>query len=591
MVGGVSETHQVKRTRLEEVSIRGLGVIENATVEFKPGLNVITGETGAGKTMVLTALSLVLGGKTDSDLIRKGSERLVVSGRFALSDPIQPSLKNLIEDNEIEPEEGELLLTRTLNSDGKSRASICGLNTTASILSQFGSELIEIHGQHGTLQLSKPQKQRELLDRFGGREIESLLHAYQELLEAFDASSKRVENLKRALLDRNKEVAELQELLGETKKLKPGLGELSSIDTEIKKLESVEEIRLALNTLLNAIDGEEQGANTSLGIARRTIQSVRDKDQVLDEAAVVIEEGYFALAELSSRLHAYLEDLAADPMRLEELLNRRAALRTYAKRFGEGANLEESLVVALERAEAASNRMKDLSGGEGRVDELEREQRATYLKLLDASGRLTDLRRQQAEKLEKEVTRELRDLAMPKAQFRCEVRESLKLEANGVMFDSSKFGRFGNDEVVMRFTAHNEGELLPISKAASGGELSRLMLALEVVVAETSPMGTYLFDEIDSGIGGKAALEVGRRLKQLAEKAQIIVVTHLAQVAIWGNNHLRVLKDSHGSITESSVTNVEGGERESEIARMLSGLEGSEHAQEHARELLDLVKS
>ncbi|MFM1788736.1 MAG: hypothetical protein RLZZ12_85 [Actinomycetota bacterium] len=591
MVGGVSETHQVKRTRLEEVSIKGLGVIENATVEFKPGLNVITGETGAGKTMVLTALSLVLGGKTDSDLIRKGSERLVVSGRFALSDPIQRSLKNLIEDNEIEPEESELLLTRILNSDGKSRASICGLNTTASILSQFGSELIEIHGQHGTLQLSKPQKQREMLDRFGGRDIELLLHEYQERLEAFDASSKRVENLKRALLDRDKEVAELQELLGETKKLKPEIGELSLIDTEIKKLESVEEIRLALNTLLSAVDGEEHGANTTLGIARRTIQSVRDKDQVLDEAAVVIEEGYFALAELSSRLNAYLEDLAADPMRLEELFNRRAALRTYAKRFGEGANLEEALGIALERAEAASNRMKDLTGGEGRVDELEREQRANYHKLLDATGRLTDLRQQRAKKLDEEVTRELRDLAMPKAQFGCEVRESLKLEANGVMFDSSKFGRFGNDEVVMRFAAHAEGELLPISKAASGGELSRLMLALEVVVAESSPMGTYLFDEIDSGIGGKAALEVGRRLKQLAEKAQIIVVTHLAQVAIWGNNHLRVLKDSNGSITESSVTNIEGGERESEIARMLSGLEGSEHAQEHARELLDLVKS
>lgn len=591
MVGGVSETHHLKRTRLEEVSIRGLGVIENATVEFKPGLNVITGETGAGKTMVLTALSLVLGGKTDSDLIRKGSERLVVSGRFALSDPIQPSLKSLIENNEIEPEEDELLLTRTLNSDGKSRASICGLNTTASILAQFGSALIEIHGQHGTLQLSKPQKQRELLDRFGGKNIELLLNEYQELLESFEANSNRVENLKRALLDRDKEVVVLQELLGETKKLKPEIGELSSIDTEIKRLESVEEIRLALNTLLSALDGEEQGARTSLGIARRTIQSVRDKDQVLDEVAVVIEEGYFALAEVSSRLHTYLEDLAADPMRLEDLLNRRAALRTYAKRFGEGANLEESLEVALKRAEAASNRMKDLSGGEGRVDELEKELRASYLKLLNVAGRLTHLRREQALKLDKEVTRELRALAMPKAHFRCEVREDLKLEANGEMLDSSKFGRFGNDEVLMRFTAHNEGELLPISKAASGGELSRLMLALEVVVAETSPMGTYLFDEIDSGIGGKAALEVGRRLKQLAEKSQIIVVTHLAQVAIWGNNHLRVLKDSDGSITESSVTNVEGGERESEIARMLSGLEGSEHAQEHARELLDLVKS
>ena len=191
--------------------------------------------------------------------------------------------------------------------------------------------------------------------------------------------------------------------------------------------------------------------------------------------------------------------------------------------------------------------------------------------------------------MDEEVTRELRELAMPKASFQCSVTEDEVLQSKGSLISPSKFTQYGLSDVEMLFSAHSGGELLPISKAASGGELSRLMLALEVVVAATSPRGTYLFDEIDSGIGGKAALEVGRRLKQLSQSSQIIVVTHLPQVAIWADNHLRVLKDSSGSITESSVSIIDRGERESEIARMLSGLEDSEHAQEHARELLDLV--
>jgi DNA repair protein RecN (Recombination protein N) len=271
-------------------------------------------------------------------------------------------------------------------------------------------------------------------------------------------------------------------------------------------------------------------------------------------------------------------------VRLEELISRRVGLKNFAKRYGVGSDLNESLDVAIERAEQAEERMLDLQGGEDRIASLRKDEQEILKQLITASTSLSKLRAQFAASLDSKVTKELQALAMPKAYFKCAVTPTENLLEEG------EFGAFGNDEIEMLFAAHAGGELLPISKAASGGELSRLMLALEVVVAETSPKGTYLFDEVDAGIGGKAALEVGKRLKKLAEFAQIIVVTHLPQVAIWADNHLRVFKDSTGSITESSISKVESTEREIEIARMLSGLEESEHAQEHARELLDLVK-
>ena len=595
MAGGVSETSREERTRLEEVSIKGLGVIDSASIEFAPGLNVITGETGAGKTMVLTALSLVLGGKTDADLIRKGSERLVVSGRFSLPGRTNPRIDALVTEHEVELDEGTLLLSRSVNADGKSRAMLCGVTTTASVLSTFASELIDIHGQHGTLQLAKSAKQRELLDRFGGPKIDEALKNYQDNLKKYDEISNRIADLKKALADKEREISSLQELLSEYSKLKPSVGDFQAIEMEIRKLESVEDIRIALVTALGALEGDEAegntiGANSSLGIARRALQSVRDKDRSIEVAAASIESALFEAVEGTSELRSFLENLEADPKRLEELLNRRAALRAFVKRFGEGSDLDAELDSVLKLAETAKARIQDLTGGESRIEELEIEQSEIFSRLIGAAKALTVIRRESAKRLDEEVTKELRELAMPKSSFNCSVTEVEVSQSKGSLTPPSKFTQYGLNEIEMLFSAHSGGELLPISKAASGGELSRLMLALEVVVAATSPRGTYLFDEIDSGIGGKTALEVGRRLKRLSQSAQIIVVTHLPQVAIWADNHLRVLKDSSGSITESSVSIIDREERESEIARMLSGLEDSEHAQEHARELLDLVK-
>lgn len=580
----MSEATNKSRSRLEEISIRSLGVIDSATIEFSPGLNVITGETGAGKTMVITALSLVLGGKADSDLIRRGSDRLSASGRFTLPKALPSSLEKIIQEQELEIEESEILLTRTVNQDGKSRAQLQGLPTTATILSNLANELIEIHGQHGTLQLSKPAKQREMLDAFGGSQTQEALEKYQEVLAAYNEIKNRIRELQKVAKDKDQELEELASLVSDSGKLKPKLGELTTVEIEINRLESVEEIRQSITGAAGALDGEENGSLALLNQVRRLIAIAGRKDPKIEALISRIDEAFYSLSDISSELSNYLDSLSADPMRLEELINRRVGLRNFAKRYGAGADLDESLGSAIERAGQAEERILDLKGGEDRIASLKREEKEILKQLIAASTSLSKLRAQCAVSLDSKVTKELQALAMPKASFNCAVTPAENL------LEETNFGAFGNDEIEMLFAAHAGGELLPISKAASGGELSRLMLALEVVVAETSPKGTYLFDEVDAGIGGKAALEVGKRLKKLAQFSQIIVVTHLPQVAIWADNHLRVFKDSTGSITESSISKVEAAERELEIARMLSGLEESEHAQEHARELLDLVK-
>lgn len=580
----MSEATNKSRSRLEEISIRSLGVIDSATIEFSPGLNVITGETGAGKTMVITALSLVLGGKADSDLIRRGSDRLSASGRFTLPKALPSSLEKIIQEQELEIEESEILLTRTVNQDGKSRAQLQGLPTTATILSNLANELIEIHGQHGTLQLSKPAKQREMLDAFGGSQTQEALEKYQEVLAAYNEIKNRIRELQKVAKDKDQELEELASLVSDSGKLKPKLGELTTVEIEINRLESVEEIRQSITGAAGALDGEENGSLALLNQVRRLIAIAGRKDPKIEALISRIDEAFYSLSDISSELSNYLDSLSADPMRLEELINRRVGLRNFAKRYGAGADLDESLGSAIERAGQAEERILDLKGGEDRIASLKKEEKEILKQLIAASTSLSKLRAQCAVSLDSKVTKELQALAMPKASFNCAVTPAENL------LEETNFGAFGNDEIEMLFAAHAGGELLPISKAASGGELSRLMLALEVVVAETSPKGTYLFDEVDAGIGGKAALEVGKRLKKLAQFSQIIVVTHLPQVAIWADNHLRVFKDSTGSITESSISKVEAAERELEIARMLSGLEESEHAQEHARELLDLVK-
>ena len=572
------------RSRLNELTIRNLGVIEEAAIEFAPGLNVLTGETGAGKTMVVTALSLIAGGKTDSDLIRLGCERLSVAGTFSLPERPTTNLEGLLSEHDPEIEDNSIILTRTINIAGKSKASLSGAPTTSSTLATFANELIEIHGQHGALALTRSSRQRDLLDNFSGDRARDAISKYQVAYENFREIRRRLLDLNKSESSRFSKIQELEQLLKDAAKLQPKIGEFEDLERKIALSENVEELRINLGEVVSTLSAEEIGALVLIDRARKALNALSAKDERFLEQSKRADSAFFDLSDLANESATLLESFGEDLAPLDDLLTRKAALRNFAKKYGGDGDLGEQLPRALERAKAAKNEIADLSGGEERVAALKSELDDARKELLKAAKFLSDVRVEAAVRLTTAVNKEIAELAMPNARFACEV--SAQDNPKDEDFDAT-----GINEISMKFSAHQNGELLSISKAASGGELSRLMLAIEVVAAGNSPLGTYLFDEVDSGIGGKAALEVGKRLKKLALDSQVIVVTHLPQVAIWADCHLIVNKDSSGSISESSISIATGLARESEIARMLSGISDSEHAQEHARELLDLGKA
>lgn len=569
------------RSLLQEISIRGLGVIDHASVEFQPGLNVITGETGAGKTMLLTALSLILGGKADSDLVRSGQERASITGEFIIPDKIDSELFELLNSSAVDIEDGSLILTRNINKDGKSKAVAGGIPTTAAFLTEASSRLIEIHGQHANLVLAKANKQREMLDGYAGEVLADALISYREKLSKYLELSNQIKELNRSLKDKDRLIAKLQEIESEYKKLKPRDGELADLDVLISRLESVEDLRVGVTGALSALSDEDAGALNSLQHAKRYLYSLKGKDPELDKLHERVSDALFNLVDSEADLTRYLEGLSADPAALETALQRKSLLTQFAKKHGESSDRLIAYQEAIAAGEGAAKKIAELSGGDESVDKLRKECEALRIEVLSAARLLTEIRTTKAKEFSDLVEAELRELSMPKAR--------LQVLISSKSADSdSDLTPHGVDEVGFLFSAHGGTDLLPISKAASGGELSRLMLGIEVVIADTYPLGTYIFDEVDAGIGGKAALDVGRRLKKLAKQAQVIVVTHLPQVAIWADHHIVVEKNIEGAVTESTIRALTEEQRELEIARMLSGLQDSEHAQEHARELLNL---
>ena len=562
-----------ERTFLEEITIRSIGVIDQSTLEISKGLTVLTGETGAGKTMILTALNLILGGKADSALVRKGSERLVASGRFS----IPKSSEHLFED--VLVEDGELIVTRTVAADGKSKATTNGISATAGTLSIVGENLVEVHGQAANQNITKSSRQRELVDRFGQIDLAD----YQRALSSYQELKERISSLKKSIAQKDKELSELREFANAFKKLNPSVGEYAEIDLEIARLSSVEEFRLATAQATSAIEDEEAGSLTSIGVARRALESARSKDPQLDAIYQQLSESFFLLDDAQTALNSYQSKLEADPVRLDFLHARKAEINTLIKIFGGSGSHEQELAELTVRFKNSSDSIADLEGGDQRLQELEVELTANKKVLLKSAQSLSESRIKSAEQLSKLVTAEIQQLSMPHASFVAKV-ESADYSAP----KESDFTAHGCDEIAMFIQGHKDAPLVALAKGASGGEMSRVMLALEVVIATTHPIGTYVFDEVDAGVGGKAAIEVGKRLHQLAQHAQVIVVTHLPQVAAWADSHFVVTKNNDGTVSQSDVRNVSGEDRIEEIARMLAGLENSTSAREHATELLSL---
>ena len=566
------------RSYLEEISIRNLGIIDTSSLELSRGLNVLTGETGAGKTMILTALSLLLGAKSDSALVRHGSERLVTSATFS----IPSSLSAQIEDLGGIVEDGSLILTRSVSSDGKSKATASGATVNASTLGEITEPLIAIHGQSANTQIVKSVRQRELLDLFAGDDLQSVLAEYVEVFNTYNEMKAKLKALVTNASARDSQIADLELLAKQWASLKPTRNEFAAVDDEIRKLASVEDLRIAASGASSAIGEEESGVLTVLGQARKFLEAAKGKDQALDEIAGSVSESFYLIDDAHAALVSYLASLEADPSRLDYLQERKAALTAFVKKWGGAGSVDDEMAELAIRVKSAKEMIADLNGGQDRIAELESEIKVIKTKLLASAKKVSAARVSAGGKLSDEVSAEIAGLSMPHTRFYADV---LSPNYEGAMKESD-FTTTGCDEIVMSIQAHKDGPKVALGKGASGGEMSRIMLALEVVIAASAPVGTYIFDEVDAGVGGKAAIEVGRRLHALSQHAQVIVVTHLPQVAAWADRHFVVAKDSDGQIVQSGVSQLDEKSRVSEIARMLAGLDESVSAQEHAAELL-----
>ena len=569
------------RSYLEEISIRSIGVIDNATLEIARGLTVLTGETGAGKTMILSALNLIVGGKSDSSLVRIGSERLIASARFAVA----TELIQRFEDAGAIVEDGQIIITRSVSSDGKSKATTSGISVPVSVLSELSEHLVEVHAQAANLTIGKSSKQRELLDRFGGTPVKEALLDYRERLRNYQELKLRIAAFKKSLDAKDLALANLQEFTALMKKLALVSGEYGDIDAEMARLSSVEELRLASESAHAILNDEQAGVLTSLGNVRKALDTARSKDAALEAIYSAVSESFYLLADTNTTVASYVEALEADPARLDYLQTRRSDINSAIKRFGGVGTHAEEVDALVGRFATAAETIKDLEGGDEKLSALENELLLVKKTLLTSAKKLTQARSDSAKVLSESVTEEIHQLSMPHTSLTVDV-----LSPDYSAVKESEFTATGCDEIAMLLCAHKGAPLVPLSKGASGGEMSRVMLALEVVIAATHPVGTYVFDEVDAGVGGKAAIEVGRRLHALSQHAQVIVVTHLPQVAAWADSHFVVNKNNDGSVSQSDVREVNGDERLTEIARMLAGLEGSQSAKEHAAELLSLKR-
>lgn len=564
------------KSYLEEISIRSLGVIESSNIEFKTGLTVLTGETGAGKTMVLTALGLVLGSKSDADLVRAGAERAVITGKFS----IPKNLAHEISASGGEVDQDSVVITRTVSSEGKSRVLVGGAVSSVAAVAAFAPSLVEIHAQSSSSKLTKPTVARELLDRFAGVD----LIGYQKHYLQYQQIISRIQELTLQLSQADKEISLLTELADEFTKLSPKSGELLEIENQIGKLGSVEQLNQVLAQSLNLFEDEDISALNLLQQIRKSLDQIKGKDSALDKIIDQFTENLLNLQDIGGDLTSYLANLEADPARFAALQERKAALNSLLKRYGKGSDRDIAYEQLLIDGQGARDKIADLSGGSERITQLQKEADLQFVELKQAALALSKARKNGADKLSNLVTNEIKNLSMPNSQF---IIEQTMADADV----AKNYTLAGLDEISILFAAHTGASSLPLNKVASGGELSRVMLALEVVIAEAEPVGTYIFDEVDAGVGGKAAVEVGRRLAKLAKSAQVIVITHLAQVAVWADNHLVVKKSENGSVTQSDVIEMSVEARKVEIARMLSGQEDSQTAQEHATELLAIVRN
>ncbi len=580
---------------LEEVRITGLGVIEDAVLEFSSGFTVVTGETGAGKTMVVTGLGLMFGGRADPARVRPGADRATVEGRLRV-EADGPAAQQVLDAGGELDDGRTLIVSRSVSAEGRSRAYAGGRGVPVSLLIGLADDLVALHGQADQQQLLRAARQRQALDEFAGPALSAVMADYHRAYTRHREVRAELTELTTRARERAAEAEDLRRALDEIERAEPVAGEDTALLAEEERLGNADALHAAATTAHGALlgdpsDGSYQGSDavTLLGIARQALDGVAAHDPDLGSLAGRLSEVTYLASDIAADLASYVESLDSDPARLAAVQERRAELTRLIRAHGgavdpdapgtgaqpaDAAPAVPALASVLAWAQQAQHRLAELSADDDRIGTLGDEEARLAETVRDLGGKLTSLRKDAAERFSAAVTAELTALAMPHAKITVAV------------IAQDEFGPHGADEVEIRLAAHPGAPSLPLAKGASGGELSRVMLAIEVVFAGADPVPTFVFDEVDAGVGGKAAVEVGRRLARLARRAQVIVVTHLPQVAAFADTHLVVEKASDGSVISSGITRLDDEGRVRELSRMLAGLEDSEFGRAHAGELL-----
>jgi len=578
---------------LREIRIQNLGVIDDAVLELSAGLNVITGETGAGKTMVISGLGLLLGARADAGLVRTGAKRALVEGVVEIGPGHPASLRAIEAGGDAEE---NLILARSVSAEGRSRAHVGGRTAPVSVLGEIGELLVAVHGQADQWRLRQPEQHRVVLDRFAGESVSVPLERYASLYDELHDVDAQLRDLRGLARDRAREVDMLRTGLEEIEAVDPLAGEDLDLRAEDERLAHTDGLRASAGQAHAVLTGDQGGlysdaggadglssgdVTEQLGVARAALAPMTSHDPALADLDRRLQELSYLTADLGADLAGYLSDVDVDPARLAWVQNRRADLARLQRKYGDTAD------DVLAWAKDSSARLAELEGADDRAAGLQIRLEVLTADLTRCAEDLSAARQRAAVELGARVTTELSHLAMGKAVVRvCLGRRS---DPDGLLLEGEservRFSRHGVDDVEIVLAANPGAPARSVAKAASGGELSRVMLALEVVTG-CGDVPTFVFDEVDAGVGGKAALDVGARLAALAASAQVIVVTHLAQVAAYADRHLVVSKTDDGHITASGVVVVSGEERLRELARMMAGVEDSEVAVEHARELV-----
>jgi DNA repair protein RecN (Recombination protein N) len=559
---------------LEELRITDLGVIDDAVIEFGSGLNAVSGETGAGKTMVVSGLGLLLGARSDAGLVRAGSDRAAVEGIVRVGD--SPAMLTKLAELDADVEDGAVVVSRVVKADGRSRAYVGGRTVPVGVLAELMAGLVAVHGQAEQQRLRQTATHRKLLDKYAGDAVTGPLSAYTATYDEHCAVVAELHDVTTRRQERAREADALRFGLDEIAAVSPAEDEDAALANDIVRLSHVDVLMNATETARRSLLGDDAsesvtGAQHLVAQAHASIASASTHDPALVELTQRLREIEVLLSDVGADISSYASGLDADPARLAVSMDRQALLSRLIRKYAEG---DTGLAGVLAWSRAAAARLSDLDDDDDRVTRLEADSARLHAQMVDRGDALTKARRTAGKRLERAVAGELRGLAMADAQVVVSVAPA-------------EAGPNGADHVEMLLAAHAGAPMRSIQKAASGGELSRIMLALEVVLAGRDSFPTFVFDEVDAGVGGRAAAEIGRRLAALAQSAQVIVVTHLPQIAAFADRHLLVEKSAgkRGTVASDVIT-LDTPDRVVELSRMLAGQADSDLARGHAEELL-----